>query len=135
MRAAAFQCHGWICISQIFGPHHEALEPLGAWHWCQHVPPCSQRAALRPSCVQRAETPRCGGMLFPTPTAPTALPQLTQKLFKQVFLKKMEKKVVCSLYSANSDKGFCVISSTLFPLFLVHDLYRVLNLYSQGHPH
>lgn len=28
-----------------FGPHHVALEPLGAWHWCQCVSPHSQRAA------------------------------------------------------------------------------------------
>lgn len=46
-----------------------------------------------------------------------------------------KKKVLCSVYSANSDKGFGVISSTLFPQFLVCDLYRVLNVYFQGHPH
>lgn len=45
MRVAAFQHYGRICTSQIFGPPHVALEPLGTWHWCQHVAPCSQRAA------------------------------------------------------------------------------------------
>lgn len=50
MRVTAFQCHGRIYesnlrTSHIFGPHHVALEPLGVQHWCQHLPPCSQRAA------------------------------------------------------------------------------------------
>lgn len=86
-----------------------------------------------PGCCRSARTPRCGGRLFPTPTA---LPQRTQKLFKQVLLRKIGKKyAVCSVYSANSDKGFAVIRSTLFPQFLVCDLYRDLNLYSQGHPY
>lgn len=45
MRVAAVQHHGTIPVSQIFGPHHVSLDPLGAWHWCQRVSPCSQRAA------------------------------------------------------------------------------------------
>lgn len=83
-----------------------------------------------PGCGQSAGTPWCVGMLFPTPTA---LPQFTQKFFNLVLLKKMGK--ISGVFSANSDKGFGVIRSTLFPQFLVRDLYRHLNLCSQGHPH
>lgn len=95
------------------------------------VPACSSlQPKGRPGCGQSAGAPRCGGMLFPTPTA---VPQFTQKLFKQVLLKKMGK--ICGTFSANSNKGFGVIRPTLFPQFLVCYLYRHLNLCSRGHPH
>lgn len=58
------------------------------------VPVClSPQPKGSPGCSQRAGTPQCGGMLFPTPTA---LPQLAQNLFKQVFLlKNMGKNMWC----------------------------------------
>lgn len=48
-----------------------------------------------PGSCRSARTPRCGGRLFPTPTA---LPQRTQKLFKQVLLRKIGKNMLCVQY-------------------------------------
>lgn len=133
MRVAAFQHYGRICTSQIFGPPHVALEPLGAWHWCQRVAPCSQRAAQAVARVP--EHHNVEGCSFQLPQL--CLYTVYTKDFQTSIPEENRKKkyVACSVYSANSDKRFGVIRFTLFPQFLVCDLYRDLNLYSQGHPH
>lgn len=92
MRVAAFQHYGRIHISQIFGPHHVALEPLGAWHWCQHIPTCTKgQPRLWPECQSTT--------VWRDVLSKSQLPQQTKKLFKQVLLKKIGKNTFCVQYT------------------------------------
>lgn len=87
--------------------------------------PCRQRAPrLWPECWNTTVWRDALSNSLSSATAYT-------KAFRQILLKNVGNNMWCVRYT---DKGFGVIRSTLFPQFLDYDLYRDLNLYSQGHP-
>lgn len=118
MRVAVFQHYGRIHTSQIFGLHHVALEPLETGHWCQHVPPCSQRAAQAVARVwEHHGVERCSLQFI----------ERTQKLFKQVFLNKIGENMLCVHYTVLTQaRGLVSIDLLCFHSFWPVTFMKIL---------